>query len=329
MPKGAEFLVLSVSIQKAKNGTDYANLQLREPASLGGKIHQAKVWGNVLELKKNEKKDPPLLDGCLLKDVNYKEEEWQGKPQLTLEYYIVVASEEANERMKSFKLAPAVDQSKVFLKLIAWEEKWPLDLKKLFSNISKEFKQKGLLEKFLEVPAGAKNHHARRAGLLQHVEEMVDIAEWLCRPDGPMIKYYGDIIDYPILRASIVLHDIGKVHDYNSELYTWDATIEGEMITHTPYAALLIERNWPTDGSAARKLKLQHCVLAHHGKGIAPVAPLIPEASILHIVDSISATFDIHRTARDPEANIQFNQTLGAKPLVLDTDTYSYKQESN
>jgi hypothetical protein len=313
--KDGTFLVCKSEEKRTKTGAPFQVLTVRASEEQGGKETDAKIWENVLNRHKGEGRPGVPVAGQLLTRVTYKDDEYLGKPQFILEAYQLATDEERKTLMPQFRGPPAVNVPKALDKIFRWE-KWPSDLNVLLSNIETEFTQKDLLNKFCEIPAGAKNHHSRRAGLLQHILEMIDIAE--CLTFGCFMTHFPNMIDFPILRASIILHDIGKVLDYDEDTLGYDPVQEGVLLTHVPYGSLLVERNWPKAESESRKIKLQHCILAHHGKGISPVNPIIPEASMIHYIDAISAYMDVHRTAQSmPEEEIPFNNMLGGKSHIF------------
>lgn len=345
--KGGRFMVLSSIEDKTVGGKRYYKLRVKEPHSvisnepmgdgagksiILGLTYDAKMWDDAIRLMEANETSLPEA-GQIWTDVAFERDSWKGTPQLVIRKYKVVTNLTARDRL-DFLDPPTIDVDVVIDQLFNWD--WPSDLSYLMSWVGKELGETGLLDKLKNVPAGSVNHHNRRGGLLQHTKEMVDFAAHICRVDPITNKVNGilgfpiDLVDFPILRAAIIVHDLGKVHEYNSETLQWEADFEGQCLGHSTWGTLAIERHWPKDSSGfsvecsrERKLKLQHAILAHHGKDIAAVPPSMPEAVLLCSVDILSASLDVHREARrlsKEGKRVPFNKTIGATPILGDSE---------
>ena len=238
---------------------------------------------------------------------------YNGAPQFIIGYFSPPLGEGPGNLIET----PAVDAQAVYRRLYcsAWVNP---GLSELFSKLHDALgatKQAGrsLLEILWEIPAGASYHHNRRAGLLQHVSEMIGLAESLEDSQG-VFEW-----DKEVLIASIILHDLGKVFEYNPDTLAFESTPIGERFGHTCWlpafvASLVGERAF--QGKVADVL---HCVLAHHGiEGGAPVPPKTPEAILLNLLDQMSAKLDVCRTAQaavDRGEKAQYSPLLKATPL--------------
>lgn len=159
-------------------------------------------------------------------------------------------------------------------------------------------------------------HHYAMGGLLVHSAEVVELADVMATFWEE--RYGPGFINRPLLLSAALIHDLGKVKELNvdtcsgSTEYSKDAALESHiticisMINEQAYNIGFgmqkyiqddFGENIPTKSdeqleSEVEALKLlKHCVLAHHGKleyG-SPIAPHVPEASIIHSADSISA----------------------------------------
>lgn len=132
-------------------------------------------------------------------------------------------------------------------------------------------------------PAAKSRHHATIGGLLEHILELVQIAE--------VVAELYEEIDRDTLIAGCILHDIGKV----IELHVDDDfryTAEGVMVGHIVIGDELVsEACKTTDCSKDTELRLRHMVLSHHGtqEWGSPVVPQTAEAMALHHIDQISS----------------------------------------
>ncbi|MGX1195812.1 HD domain-containing protein [Metabacillus sp. SLBN-84] len=140
-------------------------------------------------------------------------------------------------------------------------------------------------EEFFFYPAAATIHHAFISGLAYHTVTMLRIAKSLC-------AIYPDL-NRDLLYAGVILHDIGKIHEFISESDTARSR-NGNLLGHIPIMTAEI-REVANDLALGKDNEevalLQHMVLSHHGKpewGSART-PLIQEAELLHMIDNIDA----------------------------------------
>lgn len=142
-----------------------------------------------------------------------------------------------------------------------------------------------------EYPAASKNHHAYRSGLAHHICGMLELGEALCKihPEA----------NRDLLLAGIILHDIGKIHEYES-VTDPSFTLEGALMGHISImSAELSEVAKTLQIESEAVLLLQHLVLSHHSKGEwgSPKAPQILEAELLHYIDMLDAKMNTLKTA--------------------------------
>lgn len=132
-------------------------------------------------------------------------------------------------------------------------------------------------------PAAMRRHHAYIGGLLEHVLELLSIAETLGR-------LFSDI-NMDLVYAGCILHDIGKVVELNLEADI-DYTPIGTMVGHVVLGDNLVARACMETGCPAEtELLLRNIVLSHHGalEWGAPVLPKTPEAVAVHYIDQVSS----------------------------------------
>jgi len=320
MPAG-DLLVLSVEERLAKSQKPYLALKVRLPN--GHPLREsspdigAKVWDNAI--KKGE--IPP--HGRII-SAGYKEDEWNGESQLIINHYTLRPADWPKDL---FQLPPAVDQDVIYKKL--FHRKWVTpEMNAFFINLRAMLDADGgkLKKKLYEVPAGAKNHHNRRAGLLQHVEEIWDFAVTLLGIKDPTshmasMPHFPGMFDWEIVLAGIVMHDLGKTHEYNPETGQFEEDRIGAYFGHTCWGAFTVMQCWPADGDRERGMKLTHVVLSHHGsmQTGAAIEAKIPEASLVHLLDATSARMDVHRTAINTSKEGKspgFSKSFGSTPIT-------------
>lgn len=143
--------------------------------------------------------------------------------------------------------------------------------------------------KFTSAPAGIKNHHAYRGGLLEHVLSLMKLATVVAP------NYEG--LDGDLLLMGAFLHDIGKMDEltYERDLAYSD---EGQLIGHIVMAVSMLEAKiheteklageaFPTELS----LRLKHMIVSHHGQYEygSPKLPMTLEAIALHFLDNLDS----------------------------------------
>ncbi len=136
--------------------------------------------------------------------------------------------------------------------------------------------------RLMEAPAAKRIHHAYRGGLLEHLYEVLRLAE-------PLMELYPEL-DRDLLVTGILLHDIGKLEELTPDLET-DYTDRGRLLGHVVIGSERV-------GEIIRRLegfpeelalRLQHMILAHHGryKWGSPRRPKTLEAVALHHLENL------------------------------------------
>lgn len=145
-------------------------------------------------------------------------------------------------------------------------------------------------KKYLIVaPASIKHHHNYEGGLLEHILECCQLAESLMS----ILPYRFDSDN---IFAACMLHDIGKVYEYNiDEVYSFmtkDIYFKDKWITHTLYAYNLCINNG--------LVKTAKLIAGHHGKlewgSLIDIDNDKVDKNIflIHYIDMLSAKFGKH-----------------------------------
>jgi 3'-5' exoribonuclease len=145
------------------------------------------------------------------------------------------------------------------------------------------------MAKFCSAPAGVKNHHAYRGGLLEHVVDMMELTR-LVAPRYPEV-------DAELLMYGAFLHDVGKIDEltYDRQLGYSDV---GQLVGHLVIGVSILDRKieetekmsgepFPAELAA----RLQHMIVSHHGQYDfgSPKLPMTLEAVVLHSLDDLDA----------------------------------------
>lgn len=146
-----------------------------------------------------------------------------------------------------------------------------------------------LMAAFTRSPAGVKQHHAYAGGLLEHVVNLLHLAD-LVAPRYPAV-------DRDLLLVGVLLHDIGKTLELESER-GFSYTDAGQLLGHVLLGLELVDEKIrtveeqagePFDSETAVRVK--HMIASHHGEYAfgAPKLPMTLEAIALHHLDQLDA----------------------------------------
>jgi 3'-5' exoribonuclease len=152
-------------------------------------------------------------------------------------------------------------------------------------------------------PAAKANHHAYIGGLLEHTLNVTELCVSIA-------SRYREV-NFDLLIAGALLHDIGKVEEY-TYFPKIDRTDIGRLLGHLVIGYEMIMRkiremkNFRGGFPEDLKLQILHLVISHHGEleWGSPVRPMTLEAQILHFADNMDSKvwmfIDAKRKRRDP-----------------------------
>ena len=146
-----------------------------------------------------------------------------------------------------------------------------------------------LMAVFKRSPAGVKQHHAYAGGLLEHVVNLLHLADTIA-PRYPAV-------DRDLLLAGVLLHDIGKTLELESER-GFSYTDAGQLLGHVLLGLELVdekiravEDRTGQAFAAETAVRIKHMIASHHGEYAfgAPKLPMTLEAIALHHLDQLDA----------------------------------------
>ncbi len=144
---------------------------------------------------------------------------------------------------------------------------------------------------FFTYPAASRIHHDFVGGLATHVNGMLKLGKAIC-------ELYP-MLDWDLLSAGIILHDIGKLNELSGPVIT-EYTLEGKLLGHISIMqAKVSEKAKELDLDDEGVILLRHMILSHHGQYEygSPVLPMIPEAEVLTYIDNIDARMNVMEKA--------------------------------
>ena len=202
------------------------------------------------------------------------------------------------------------------------KDKFVFELRGLIDEVKNKYYHKLLTDllddtmiaKYREWTAAWERHHAFPGGLLVHT---VNVAK-KCKA----IAEVSEIIDKDLLVTAALLHDIGKVQEYDGfpskrRLY------KGRLLFHPFIGAEMVglkiaEYKTSHDVSTLEvsdfpenlEIQLKHCILSHHGlpECGAAVKPMLLEAQILHQMDDADAKEEYYK--ENVYENADFDATM-------------------
>lgn len=168
-------------------------------------------------------------------------------------------------------------------------------------------------ERFRTGTAAISMHHAYRHGLLEHTTHMVRAARAL-------LPLYPEV-DTDLAIAGILLHDIGKLEEYEGDFsakVSRIGTLQGHVVLGfrtARKAAIQSKLN------ADLTERLEHIILSHQGEkewGAAAMAAT-PEAVFVSMIDNLDAKMGmVQRVLRNTPESEPFSEYLGGlKTRVL------------
>jgi 3'-5' exoribonuclease len=183
------------------------------------------------------------------------------------------------------------------------------------------FADQDFAAKFKVCPGAERVHHAYVGGLAEHTLNVARLCE--------AVMQVHPRLDHDVLIAGALLHDIGKVQEYETGAAI-SQTDEGRLVGHTVIGHHLIANaiarieGFPEELA----LRVEHVVLSHHGKGEwgAPRDPALPEAFALHYAENLDAK--VNRALDEVEKAREQGARWTERDYFLDSRLFAGEQES-
>ncbi len=171
-------------------------------------------------------------------------------------------------------------------------------------------------ESYMTSSAAVSNHHNLKGGLLYHSYRMMKAADALC-------GVYTSL-DRELMICGAVLHDIGKLWEYNTSILGGaEFTENGVLFGHLYMGASYIKESAKDGNYNKEKLRmLMHMIVSHHGNQEwgAVVFPATAEARMLHMIDDMDAKM----YSFEDNYNLMEEGTV-TKEKIKNLDTNIYK----
>lgn len=266
------FVIRDLQMLYKKNGDPYLSFTLLDKT---GEI-KAVAWDRVGDFN-------DLLTGVTYIKINGRVSEYMGALQFTTNCapgIQLVSSEDADAK----DFLPVVDRDidEMFNELIMHAYGVGGNLKDLLVNFLSD---DAFTASFKSAPGGKRMHHAYIGGLLEHTLTMTGM--------GFAVLHYVDGLDKDLLITGIILHDIGKIHEYTYETPPIDVSDAGRLIGHIGIGLQMLDQKLKELSDFPENLatQLRHMIVSHHGKREwgSPEPPKTLEAIVLHNLDMLDA----------------------------------------
>ncbi len=175
-----------------------------------------------------------------------------------------------------------------------------------------------LMEAFRRTPAGVKHHHAYAGGLLDHVVNLLRLADRV----APLYS----ALDRNLLLVGVLVHDIGKTQELES-LQGFSYTDVGQLLGHVLLGLEIvdakiraIEARTGQRFEPEAAMRVKHMIASHHGQYEfgSPKLPMTIEAIALHHLDHLDAKMAgtiqlLQNEATAEDGWTQYQQSQGRK----------------
>jgi 3'-5' exoribonuclease len=175
-----------------------------------------------------------------------------------------------------------------------------------------------LMTAFRRTPAGVKHHHAYAGGLLDHVVNLLRLADRV----SPLYP----ALDRDLLLVGVLVHDIGKILELES-VQGFSYTDSGQLLGHVLLGLEIvdakiraIEARTAAPFDAETAVRVKHMIASHHGQYEfgAPKLPMTLEAVALHHLDHLDAKMAatiqlLQNEATADDGWTQYQQSQGRK----------------
>ena len=296
MDNKTEYKVLSLQVQQTKNGKEMwrINMETADKKPLTGVIWSEDIprfdgskfkTGNIIKFLGQDYNSN--YNSVVVKNVTVVKEALDGLPENLRDGYASKLDSVLFEIEQKYSKTPTLEDPKTQLP---------------YSILAGEMRKMIKRSEFKKIPAAEKFHHNYIGGLVQHTWEVLELVDTFSR----MHK----IENIDGLRLAAILHDLGKMYEYDLDEKLGVAVINKEWL-HTDISHLHWAFRFAHDCAAFDVARMVAC---HHGRVEwgALFEPETPEEKILHLADMISATIGVINTDRLSEKL----QELKAKTIV-------------
>ena len=288
------FMVRAKERKTARNGNAYLDLEFQDST---GTV-KAKLWDCDRAETPFEADDVVRISGAV--------EVFQGNLQLSLRK--IVKCREADVNLADYLPHSTQDPEQLFEALMARIQQMPHG--PLQTLLLAVFNDPEIARKYKLAPAAMSYHHAFIGGLIEHVSSLVRLGDRVC-------DHYP-FLNRQLLLAGLMLHDLGKIEELN---FTrgFSYSTRGQLIGHISMGTEMIRDKVKMIPDFPPELwdRLQHIILAHHGKlefG-SPKEPMFMEALAVNYLDDLDSKLEAVREQYETDKDRAGDFTARCRPI--------------
>ena len=271
---GKQFITFCVvrksEIKYKQNGEPYLVLELGDKS---GRL-KARVWENPLQVSELAQK------GNIVK-IKAIVQVFKDARELKI---LKIRKAQPKDGIALSDLLPSSDRDIAQLKHSFENHILTIENKYLRELLKRLFADEVFAEAYFLSPAGKLWHHNYLSGLLEHVVTMLDMAD--------VLKTHYPNVNIDLLKAGIICHDAGKVHEYILNGFI-DFSDEGRLIGYVTMGFERVSREIDRIDQFPVELKKQllHLILSHSPPTTtgSPVNALTLEAIALQHLIQLSS----------------------------------------
>lgn len=273
------FLVKGKGVYTSRNGNPYLSLRLSDRT---GEI-EGRLWEGIDDWVKTMK------EGDFLR-IKGRVVGFRGQRQINIKEMASVQEVDIKEFLPSSErdIEEMVDELRADIDMV--NDRY---FRKLLTSF---FYDEKFMALFKKAPAAKELHHGYLGGLIEHTLQVTK----LCLES---LNHFKNI-NRDLLITGALLHDIGKVYEFNYDRFIEYST-QGRLLGHIAIGiGLLEEKIKGIEGmSSESKMLLKHMILSHHGENEfgSPMVPKTVEALILHSLDNLNAKVNSFQSFMDRE----------------------------
>lgn len=263
------FVLAEKNLAQKKDGNNFLNISLSDKTG----VIKGVVWDNVDQISEK------ISAGDFAR-VRGNVTEYRGSLQLVIKNIEACSADSIDP--SDFLPESRLNRDDMFERLLKLTE--TIETLYLKNLLEAFWNDDEFVGKFKRAPAAKKMHHAYIGGLIEHTLSMTLLADKIAT------HYKG--IDRDLLIASAILHDIGKIREFDYKVKI-DYSDEGRLLNHIVIGVQMIEeklrniKNFPDE----QALLIKHMIVSHHGTRNfgSPEPPKTIEAVLLNYIDEIDS----------------------------------------
>ena len=270
------FVIASKTLKTARNGNDYIELRLTDKT--GQIIARMFTNKDANEIYEN------INEKCIYNLMGSVDEFPRNSGNFSIKVDGFKILEEDEYDIDDFTRTSGKDKdeqlNEIFTTIQEMENNYLRNLLESF------FKDEKFTNDFCNAPSAKIHHHNYLGGLLEHTVEVLIICRTVCE--------LFPRLNSDLLYTGAMLHDVGKIKNYDYDLTYIDISEEGKLLDHLFISCDIVKEKMKEIGTPEDiQLQVLHLILSHHGDVKngwgSPVNPKTPEAVALHHADNLDA----------------------------------------